>query len=143
MAARQHSFYQSKRAGQRQRPEKPEIPENKNTEVQRLFKKRNNAINAWLSDAEKLFANANARPTETVIAIQGNPIDGSGNPSNTGYNDFMKRLVQYINNTARPVLLVHGDTHRFKWDKPNLKEFGGSACTNALFYRAEGWGHPL
>jgi predicted phosphodiesterase len=121
----------------------PKSRKTKNKEVQRLFKKRKNAINTWLSDAEKLFANANTMPTETVIAIQGNPIDGSGSPSNNGYDDFMKRLVQYINNTGRPVLLVHGDTHRFKWDRPNLQQFGGSATTNALFYRAEGWGHPF
>lgn len=123
--------------------ENPKSRKTKNTEIQRLFKKRKNAINAWLTDAEKLFANINTAPTETVIAIQGNPIDGSGSPSNNGYEDFMKRLVKYIDNTGRPVLLIHGDTHRFKWDKPQLKQFGSSASTNALFYRAEGWGHPF
>ncbi|WP_334120922.1 metallophosphoesterase [Limnobacter sp.] len=123
--------------------ENPKSRKTKKTEVQHLLEKRQNAINAWLSDAEKLFANAKATPTETVIAIQGNPIDGSGSPNNNGYNDFMKRLVKYIDNTGRPVLLVHGDTHRYKWDRPNLKQFGGSAATNALFYRAEGWGHPF
>ena len=55
----------------------------------------------------------------------------------------MSRLVKYIDTTNRPVLLVHGDTHRFKWDKPSLKKFGGTSGTDALFYRLEGWGHPF
>ena len=112
-------------------------------EVQRLFKEREKAIEAWLSEAEKTFETAKGSPTETVIAIQGNPIDGSGGMFNNGYKNFMNRLVNYINQTKRPVLLIHGDTHRFKWDRPSLKKFGGSSETDALFYRLEGWGHPF
>lgn len=112
-------------------------------EVQRLFKEREKAINAWLSEAEKAFGTGQGSPTETVIAIQGNPIDGSGGMFNNGYKNFMNRLVNYINQTKRPVLLIHGDTHRFKWDRPSLKKFGGSSETDALFYRLEGWGHPF
>jgi hypothetical protein len=117
------------------------------TQVMQLLKARDQAIDAWLGEAEALFENEATRPTETVIAIQGNPIDGSGgNSSDTaknGYAVFMTRLVKYINTTKRPVLLAHGDTHRFKWDKPSLEQFGGTPNTNALFYRVEGWGHPF
>lgn len=113
-------------------------------EVQRLFNVREKAIDAWLTDAEKAFGSGGAdTPTETVITIQGNPIDGSGGLFNNGYKNFMARLVKYIDTTKRPVLLVHGDTHRFKWDTPSLKKFGGTTATDALFYRLEGWGHPL
>lgn len=115
--------------------------------VKQLFEARAQAIDAWLGEAEALFERESTRPTETVIAIQGNPIDGSGgsstNPVKNGYAGFMTRLVKYINSTGRPVLLVHGDTHRFKWDKPSLEQFGGTSKTNALFYRLEGWGHPF
>lgn len=115
--------------------------------ARRLLKKREIAIDDWLKDAEQLFGAELNAPTETVIAIQGNPIDGSGgqstNPGKNGYVKFMKRLVDYITTTQRPVLLAHGDTHRFKWDKPSLKAFGGSASTDALFYRVEAWGHPF
>lgn len=116
-------------------------------EVKRLLNKRQLAIADWLKDAEQLFQAKHNAPTETVIAIQGNPIDGSGgqstNPGKNGYVEFMKRIVEYITTTQRPVLLVHGDTHRFKWDKPSLNKFGGTAATDALFYRVEGWGHPF
>ena len=112
-------------------------------EVQRLFNVREKAIEAWLGEAEQAFTRASDLPTETVIAIQGNPIDGSGGLFNNGYKSFMSRLVKYIDTTNRPVLLVHGDTHRFKWDKPPLKKFGGTSGTDALFYRLEGWGHPF
>jgi len=115
--------------------------------AKQLLKARDQAIDAWLSEAEALFEHDSTRPTETVIAIQGNPIDGSGgtstNPSRNGYTVFMTRLVKYIDTTQRPVLLAHGDTHRFKWDKPGLKQFGGTPSSDALFYRVEGWGHPF
>lgn len=116
-------------------------------EVKQLLKARNQAMDAWFSEAEKLFERDSTRPTETVVAIQGNPIDGSGgasaNPEKNGYAIFLTRLVKFINTTQRPVLLAHGDTHRFKWDKPSLEAFGGTPNTNALFYRVEGWGHPF
>jgi len=115
--------------------------------AEQLLKARDQAMNAWLGEAEALFNNPDTRPTETVIAIQGNPIDGSGgastNPAKNGYTGFMIRLVKYIKATGRPVLLAHGDTHRFKWDKPSLERFGGTTETDALFYRVEGWGHPF
>ncbi|MCR2746646.1 metallophosphoesterase [Limnobacter parvus] len=117
------------------------------SEVKRLLKQRKLAIADWLKDAEQLFQAKHNAPTETVITIQGNPIDGSGgqstNPGKNGYAEFMKRIVEYINTTQRPVLLAHGDTHRFKWDRPSLKKFGGTAATDALFYRVESWGHPF
>jgi hypothetical protein len=115
--------------------------------AEQLLKARDQAMNAWLGEAEALFNNPGTRLTETVIAIQGNPIDGSGgastNPAKNGYAGFMIRLVKYIKATGRPVLLAHGDTHRFKWDKPSLERFGGTPETDALFYRVEGWGHPF
>jgi predicted phosphodiesterase len=109
----------------------------------KALRQRNEAIDAWLGEAERLFESPDESPTETVLAIQGNPIDGSGAGEQDGYATFMKRLVDYINTTQRPLLLVHGDTHRFKWDRPSLKKHAGSAETDALFYRAEGWGHPF
>ena len=119
--------------------------------VRQLFMDREKAIDSWLAQAEQLFTNTQSAPTETVIAIQGNPIDGSGTAWNldallrtgNGYESFMRRLSAYINNTGRPLLLAHGDTHRYKWDKPDLKDYGGTATSNALFYRVEGWGHPF
>ena len=107
------------------------------------LRQREQAIDTWLGEAERLFESPDKSPTETVVAIQGNPIDGSGAGEKDGYTVFMTRLVNYINTTKRPLLLVHGDTHRFKWDRPSLKKYKGTEQTDALFYRAEGWGHPF
>lgn len=126
----------------------PKSRQTTSRKVDELLKARSEAIDAWLGEAEALFSKTSSeKPTETVIAIQGNSVDGSGgagtNPSKNGYAGFMARLVKYINTTERPVLLAHGDTHRFKWDRPSLQHFGASPKTDALFYRVEGWGHPF
>lgn len=112
-------------------------------EARRLLQKRDAAIADWLQEGEQLFDKSATALTETVVAIQGNPIDGSGSGKTDGYANFMKTLVAFIDNTNRPVLLVHGDTHTFKWDKPALRKYGATAETEALFYRVEGWGHPF
>lgn len=119
-------------------------------EVQRLFNIRQQAVDAWLAEAEQLFKKDDA-PTETVIAFQGDPLDGSGTPFSMdrmlvrpdGYEPLMKRLVQFAANTHRPVLIAHGDTHRYRWDQPDLSKYGATPEVNALIYRVEGWGHPF
>lgn len=117
--------------------------------VQKLFLERQHAINAWLEKAEQGFQQWGI--TETVIGIQGNPLDGSGRAwsldrlwrTGNGYEYFLKRLVQYTEHTRRPVLLAHGDTHRFKWDQPDFSAWGASPAVAALIHRVEGWGHPF
>ncbi|MCQ8897195.1 metallophosphoesterase [Limnobacter humi] len=119
-------------------------------EVQRLFNTRQQAVDAWLAEAEQLFKKDDA-PTETVIAFQGDPLDGSGTPFSMdrmlvrpdGYEPLMKRLVQFTANTHRPMLIAHGDTHRYRWDQPDLSKYGATPEVNALMYRVEGWGHPF
>lgn len=116
-------------------------------EAMQRLREREIAIGDWLAQAAQLFQSNKLTLTETVVTIQGNPIDSSGGDSTddrrNGYVGFMKYLVSYINNTNRPVLLAHGDTHRFKWDKPSLAKFGATSRTDELFYRVEGWGHPF
>lgn len=120
--------------------------------VKELFLTREQAIDQWLSKAESKFTNTGGNTlTETVIAIQGNPIDGSGKAwsienlftTGDGYERFNQRLVRYMKATNRPLLLVHGDTHRFKWDRPSLNKHGATQEIDRLFYRLEGWGHPF
>lgn len=118
-------------------------------QVKQLFLTRQQAIDEWFLQAEQTFANN--KLTETVVAIQGNPIDGSGRPwsldrmlvTANGYEPFMKRLVLFAQHTGKPLLLAHGDTHRFRWDQPDLSAWGASKQTNRLIQRVEGWGHPF
>lgn len=118
-------------------------------EVIRLFEMRHKAIDQWLKRAED-FMQAN-QMTEAVILIQGNPIDGSGQSwsisrlwkSDDGYERLMKRIIQFMNRTKVPTLLIHGDTHSHKWDRPDLSRFSKDfEAVKDRFYRLEGYGHP-
>lgn len=119
-------------------------------QVQKLFVTREAAIDAWLSEAEKQFL-TDSPPTEVIVAFQGNPIDGSGRAwsldrlwkTGDGYESLLKRLIKLVDNTRRPLLIAHGDTHRFKWDTPDLKRFGAKPETQAMIRRVECWGHPF
>jgi hypothetical protein len=119
------------------------------TEVIRLFEKRHEAIDQWLNRAEEFIKSS--QMTEAVMVIQGNPIDGSGQrgsisrlwQSKDGYERFMKRLIQFMKKTKVPTLLVHGDTHSHKWDKPDLSRFSEEFdAVKEHFYRLENYGHP-
>ena len=55
-----------------------------------------------------------------VIAIHGNPRfeAARGSRARRGYDDFVRALVKRVREFAKPVLLIHGDTHRYRVDQP-------------------------
>lgn len=110
---------------------------------------REKANEQWLDQAALEFKKANP-PTETVIAMQANPLDGSGKSwlgklfnTDDGYQPIMKAIARYISATQRPLLLAHGDTHRFVFDQPDLSQYDSTFKLPSLFHRVEGWGHPF
>ncbi|WP_288106610.1 metallophosphoesterase family protein [Limnobacter sp.] len=117
--------------------------------IEASYLSRERANEQWLQKAAGEF-NKESPPTETVIAMQANPLDGSGggwlgkllNTPN-GYASIMKAIAGYVDATQRPVLLAHGDTHRFVFDQPDLSRFDPSFKHPELFHRVEGWGHPF
>ncbi|MDH4395484.1 MAG: metallophosphoesterase [Limnobacter sp.] len=123
----------------------PKSRKNSDEEVKVEYQQRMTAVQAWLNQAAQEFKQ---RPelTELVVAMQGNPIDGSGaslgNSSWLGGVDGYKTLRDAISNLSeqiqRPVLLVHGDTHRLRWDEHQLNP----SKPNKI-YRLEGWGYPF
>ena len=84
------------------------------------------AANArWMQEA---FADAKARKARgVVLVIQADPgfdlpetegIDESQAPGVSGYRNFISHVITETEQFAGQVLLVHGDTHFFKVDKP-------------------------
>jgi hypothetical protein len=56
----------------------------------------------------------------------------------TGFDNFRAALIDHVRRFARPVLFVHGDTHKHKIDKP--LRYNGETITN--FTRLEVFGSP-
>ncbi|PIT74263.1 hypothetical protein [Limnohabitans sp. JirII-31] len=89
------------------------------------FIERDNANVAWLKAA---FATAKSQSARgVVVVIQANPgfdlsetwpLDESTLPEYSGYRHWMSALVAETEGFSGQVLLVHGDDHFFKIDKP-------------------------
>ena len=82
-----------------------------------------------------------------MIVIQGDPwfdlpetetLNERADPAFNGYNDFLKAIVDETNAFAGQVVLVHGDTHFFKIDKPLIDQ----AHLVKNFTRVETFGSP-
>jgi hypothetical protein len=102
------------------------------------FRARNAANVAWLRDA---FAQARARNLNGVmLIIQANPrFDlGPTNQARAGFNEFLGTLEKETVAWGKPVVLVHGDTHYFRIDKPMIH--AGRRVGN--FTRVETFGNP-
>jgi hypothetical protein len=75
-----------------------------------------------------------------MIAIQANPGFGRPPDKRTGYNDFLSALTRETLAFGKPVVLVHGDTHTFRVDKPMVSATTGERVGN--FTRVETFGSP-
>jgi hypothetical protein len=82
-----------------------------------------------------------------VLVIQADPgfdlpetedVDERQAPGADGYTEFLAKLVELTRSFAGQVLLVHGDTHFFKLDKPLIKQ--SDQVEN--FTRLETFGSP-
>jgi hypothetical protein len=95
---------------------------------------RNAATNAWM---RQTFEEAEENHSDGVmLIIQANPgfdmTDGmrapTRNPStllpNDGFFDFLTELRREVIEFGKPVVLVHGDSHYFRVDKPLLDRNG-------------------
>ncbi len=79
---------------------------------------RNRDNLSWLQAA---FAAArDMRAPGLVVAIHGNPRfeAARGSRAREGYDDFVRALVKQVREFTKPVLLIHGDTHRYRVDQP-------------------------
>ena len=89
------------------------------------YAERNAANIVWLQTS---FVSAKANKARgLVLVFQGDPgfdlpetqeLDESMAPAVSGYRDFIKAVIAETEKFSGQVLLVHGDTHFFKVDKP-------------------------
>jgi hypothetical protein len=107
------------------------------------FRQRMAAVYAWLNESERIAVQK--KLAGLVILIQANPdfedtwLKRTRPGAPDGFADFRDALRALSVRFAKPILLVHGDTHRFKLDQP-LKDASGAVLRN--FTRVEVWGSP-
>jgi len=79
---------------------------------------RNRDNLSWLEAAFE--AARDTRAPGLVVAIHGNPRfeAARGSRAREGYDDFVHALVKQARAFAKPVLFIHGDTHRYRVDRP-------------------------
>ena len=80
------------------------------------YKARNTANLKWLRSSFELATKKNY--AGIMIAIQANPWDFIPADGLTGFEDFLVLLEKETRKFAKPVVLVHGDSHYFRIDKP-------------------------
>lgn len=105
------------------------------------FLERGKANHAWLAAS---FALARERKLAGIlVVIQANPdfeAAAAGHPQ-PGFKDFIAQLRQETQAFAGRVVLVHGDTHRHRIDRPLADPRTGAAIGN--FTRVETYGSPF
>lgn len=77
---------------------------------------RNTANLAWLRSSFELAIKQNS--LGIMLVIQANPWDAIPAENLTGFEDFVVLLEQQTRLFGKPVVLVHGDSHYYRVDKP-------------------------
>lgn len=124
---------------------KSERPQSQCDADNKEYLKRDAANISWMEGA---FAKAKAANAAGVmIVIQADPgfdvpetedVDESRTPNHSGYFKFLDALIAQTQDFGGQVVLVHGDTHYFKIDKPLID------ATHMIpnFTRVETFGSP-
>jgi predicted phosphodiesterase len=106
------------------------------------YRRRMVAVLAWLD--ESFAAAAERRLAGAVILVQANP-DFEGRyrrrpDVGDGFDDFRRALRAHALRFGKPILFVHGDTHRYQQDRPLNDPATGNPIGN--FIRVEVPGSP-
>lgn len=104
------------------------------------YAERNVATLKWMQQAFELAKRERSRAI--MLVIQANPgFDlPPTHPERTGYNEFLAALAAHTLAFGKPVVLVHGDSHYFRIDKPMLRSTDKTRVDN--FTRVETFGSP-
>ena len=114
-------------------------PNNNRDEAPGEYERRNEANLEWM---RKGFDRAAAEESSAVmIVLQGNPGFELPPEERTGYNDMLAALEEETVAFGKPGVLVHGDTHTFRIDKPMTSSTSGERVEN--FTRLETFGSPM
>lgn len=112
-----------------------------NNENSSEFVLRNRANIAWLKES---FATARREHASAmVVALHADPLFeiSARDPRRTGLSEVMDHFLGETRAFAKPVLLIHGDSHRFRFDQ-SLRARGVSPSLRNLT-RLEVHGSPL
>jgi hypothetical protein len=109
-------------------------PDNHQAAMPQESARRTPAVLDWMRDA---FASARERKAPAlVLATQANLWSGS-----SGYAEILKTLAAQAKRYDGEVLVVHGDTHWFRFDKPLVDAASGRRVDNVT--RLEVYGSPF
>ena len=109
---------------------------NADPRAQQEHRERIAANRAFLEDSFRLAASDNV--AAVAIIIHANPdFEKRGSP---GHHSFLNTLEAFLRDYSRPVVCIHGDSHRHRIDKPFLDPRTGKPFEN--FTRMEVFGHP-
>jgi hypothetical protein len=95
---------------------------------------RMKAVFAWLDEAVKLVRASKAQ--SLVVMMQANPLfEGRPRTAGTvdGYAELRDKLVAISRKLGKPLVVAHGDTHRFKHDRPVPR------APNLVRIEVDGW----
>lgn len=126
-------------------------------EMDAEHRERKSANIAWIRNA---FAHAKDSSRGLVILTQANPsfqnhwspvtktgylrmipgVQAPTQPQATVYDDYIHLLSEELETYDKPVLFIHGDTHRFQLDQPLFSTRTNRRFDN--FIRLETFGHP-
>ncbi|MEQ1774687.1 MAG: hypothetical protein ABL891_12975, partial [Burkholderiales bacterium] len=98
---------------------------------------RTKRVNEWITDTFRA-ARAQSRGA-VVLAMQANPWTFAGN-ARKNYLEILSTVARETQQFAGEVLLIHGDTHRYRMDNPLTDPRSGRALRN--FTRIEVFGSP-
>lgn len=99
---------------------------------------RNEANLAWLQKGFEVAAGDKSRAL--VLFLQANPGFELAPEERAGFNDFLAALERETLALHKPVILMHGDTHFFRIDRPLTAAGSGRRLLN--FTRVETFGSP-
>ena len=116
------------------------VPGNANNFGQEEFAERNKANIAWIKEGFALAKSSGSRAI--MIMQQANPHYDlpATNALRRGFNEMLKVLEKETLAFPKPVVLVHGDSHYFRIDKPMLSPVSHRRVEN--FTRVETFGNP-
>ena len=110
------------------------------------YAERTAANIAWLAAG---FAEAKAQGSRAVMILQQanmfpglTPFPDEGNGKESGFDELRSALATQAAAFVRPVVLVHGDTHYFRVDKPFMVRRGSDPVVPNLT-RLETFGDPF
>jgi len=90
--------------------DQPELPSSSE------FKLRNEANIAWMKET---FAIARKQSHKAIVfAMQADTFYDPSKPPESGFSDWLAAFQQEISSWKKPVLLIQGDSHVFKVDRP-------------------------